>query len=104
LGRDQIIIDGDDIHGDGVNIAGRRLPAVYEFDFLAPDGGLMSYAPDGRQAAAARNRWLNRATLAPGAALCRETEDLTVAELPQSRAKYCRAEYWLPDRFALAIA
>ena len=26
--------------------ASRRLPAIYEFDFLAADGGLMSYGPD----------------------------------------------------------
>lgn len=26
--------------------AARRLPAIYEFDFLARDGGLMSYGPD----------------------------------------------------------
>jgi putative ABC transport system substrate-binding protein len=26
--------------------AGRKIPAIYEFDFLAHDGGLMSYGPD----------------------------------------------------------
>jgi putative ABC transport system substrate-binding protein len=29
--------------------AARRLPAVYEFDFLARDGGLMSYGPDAKE-------------------------------------------------------
>ena len=91
MGRDQIIIDGDDIHGDGVNIAVRRLPAVYEFDLLAPDGGLMSYAPDRRQAGRGTKPLAQPRDAGPPA-LCRETEGVTVAELPQSRAKYCRAE------------
>jgi ABC-type uncharacterized transport system substrate-binding protein len=26
-----------------------RIPAIYEFDFLARDGGLMSYGPDGKE-------------------------------------------------------
>jgi putative ABC transport system substrate-binding protein len=32
--------------------AAHRLPAIYEFDFLARDGGLMSYGPDGKEAVA----------------------------------------------------
>jgi putative ABC transport system substrate-binding protein len=27
-------------------VAARKLPAIYEFDFLVRDGGLMSYGPD----------------------------------------------------------
>ena len=29
--------------------AAHRLPAIYEFDFLAKDGGLMAYGPDGKE-------------------------------------------------------
>jgi putative ABC transport system substrate-binding protein len=29
--------------------AAHRLPAIYEFDFLVHDGGLMSYGPDGKE-------------------------------------------------------
>jgi len=29
--------------------AAHRLPAIYEFDFLVRDGGLMSYGPDGKE-------------------------------------------------------
>jgi putative ABC transport system substrate-binding protein len=29
--------------------AAHRLPAIYEFDFLVRDGGLMSYGPDDRE-------------------------------------------------------
>ncbi len=29
--------------------AEHRLPAIYEFDFLAKDGGLMSYGPEGKE-------------------------------------------------------
>ena len=29
--------------------AAHRIPAIYEFDFLARDGGLMSYGPDGKE-------------------------------------------------------
>ena len=29
--------------------AAHRLPAIYEFDFLARDGGLMAYGPDGKE-------------------------------------------------------
>lgn len=29
--------------------ATHRIPAIYEFDFLAHDGGLMSYGPDGKE-------------------------------------------------------
>lgn len=29
--------------------AAHRIPAIYEFDFLARDGGLMSYGPDGEE-------------------------------------------------------
>lgn len=32
--------------------AAHRIPAIYEFDFLARDGGLMSYGPDGKEATA----------------------------------------------------
>jgi hypothetical protein len=32
--------------------AARRVPAIYEFGFLARDGGLMSYGPDGMEATA----------------------------------------------------
>jgi putative ABC transport system substrate-binding protein len=32
--------------------ADHRLPAIYEFDFLVRDGGLMSYGPDGKETAA----------------------------------------------------
>ena len=32
--------------------AEHRLPAIYEFDFLVRDGGLMSYGPDGEETAA----------------------------------------------------
>jgi putative ABC transport system substrate-binding protein len=31
--------------------ADHRLPAIYEFDFLVRDGGLMSYGPDGKETA-----------------------------------------------------
>jgi putative ABC transport system substrate-binding protein len=29
--------------------AAQKIPAIYEFDFLARDGGLMSYGPDGKE-------------------------------------------------------
>jgi putative ABC transport system substrate-binding protein len=32
--------------------AAQRIPAIYEFDVLARDGGLMSYGPDGRETVA----------------------------------------------------
>jgi putative ABC transport system substrate-binding protein len=32
--------------------AAHRLPAIYEFDFLAKDGGLMAYGPDGKEVGA----------------------------------------------------
>jgi putative ABC transport system substrate-binding protein len=32
--------------------ATNRVPAIYEFDFLVRDGGLMSYGPDGKEVTA----------------------------------------------------
>jgi putative ABC transport system substrate-binding protein len=32
--------------------AANRVPAIYEFDFLVRDGGLMSYGPDGKEVTA----------------------------------------------------
>ena len=29
--------------------AAHRVPAIYEYEFLARDGGLMAYGPDGRE-------------------------------------------------------
>ena len=52
--------------------AAHRLPAIYEYDFLVRDGGLMSYGPDLEGMLRARRRPGRRASSrAPSPPTCR---------------------------------
>ena len=53
--------------------AERRLPAIYEYDFLVRDGGLMSYGPDLRNPSSAPPRWWTASSRARGRPTCRSS-------------------------------
>ena len=53
--------------------AAKRLPAIYEYDLLVRDGGLMSYGPDPTNPSSAPRPWSIASSRAPSRPTCRSS-------------------------------
>ena len=53
--------------------AARRLPAIYEYDFVVRDGGLMSYGPELTESFERAQPWSIASSRAPSQPICRSS-------------------------------
>ena len=67
--------------------AERKLPAIYEYDFLVRDGGLMSYGPDLKDPSSAPAIWRRAFSRARGRPICRSSSRPAIQSSSTSAAR-----------------